>query len=477
MALKFPDILEHNNPANPLVDITELRGNSYPIGELDETGSIPSNKRNLGAIVFASSSQEFYGFYGATTESADWDDTDNWRTLSTFTGSYSGSFTGSFSGSVAELSKIVVDGQVSASLFSGSFVGDGTGLTGLPAAAIATYTNPADNRIITSVDSSTVNAEANLTFDGSTLAVTGDAEITGNTTLGDDGGDTVTINAGTIDVPNIEAGTDNSVVVYNGSTLVTDEIDSRVWGTTLVDAANGADNRIATFTDANSLNGEANLTYDGSILGVTGTINASSTITGSGLQLTSVPAGTDNTVLILASDNTVSSDEIDSRVWGTTLLDGSLTATRVPYASDSDTLIDSTNLTFNGTTLVANAATITTDLLVSGDLTVVGTASFQHTDSLTVADRFILLASGSNSEGMGGLVIQQDTQDVGEVFSWDNTTSRWATTGSFNAATNTFTPEAFMASVIDIDGGNSDIAKYQKNGNIRVESGDIYIYS
>lgn len=452
MALKFPDILEHNNPANPLVDITELRGNSYPIGELDETGSIPSNKRNLGAIVFASSSQEFYGFYGATTESADWDDTDNWRTLSTFTGNYTGSFTG-------------------------SFIGDGSGLTGLPAAAITSYTNPTSNGIITSVDSSTVNAEANLTFDGSTLTVTGDASITGNTTLGDASGDTVTINAATIDVPNIAAGTDNSVVVYNGSTLVTDEIDSRVWGTTLVGAANGADNRIATFTDANSLNGEANLTYDGSILGVTGTINASSTITGSGLQLTSVPAGTDNTVLILASDNTVSSDEIDPRVWGSTLLSGSLTSTRVPYASNSNTLIDSTNLTFNGTTLVANAATITTDLLVSGDLTVVGTASFQHTDSLTVADRFILLASGSNSAGMGGLVIQQDTQDVGEVFSWDNTTSRWATTGSFNAATNTFTPEAFMASVIDIDGGNTDIAKYQKNGNIKVDSGEIYIYS
>jgi len=33
-----------------------------------------------------------------------------------------------------------------------------------------------------------------------------------------------------------------------------------------VDAANGADNRIATFTDSDSLNGEANLTFDGTIL-------------------------------------------------------------------------------------------------------------------------------------------------------------------------------------------------------------------
>ena len=456
MALKFPDILEHNNPANPLVDITELRGNSYPIGELSETGSIPTNKRNLGAIVFASSSQEFYGFYGETTSSSDWDDTSNWKTLSTFTGSYSGSFSGSF---------------------SGSYFGDGSNLTGIDA-AINSYTNPANNRIITSVDSSTVNAEANLTFDGSTLTVTGATSITGETILGDASNDPTTINGETVKLTNVPAGNSDKVLILDGeSNIVTDEIDSRVWGTTLVDAANGVNNRLATFSDANSLNGEANLTFDGSVLGITGTINATSTITGSGLQLTSVPAGTDNTVLVLNSVGGVVSDEIDSRVWGSTLIDGSLTSGRVPYASDANTIQDSTNLTFNGTTLVANAATITNDLLVSGDLTVAGTASFQHTDSLQVADRFILLASGSNSAGMGGLVVQQATQDIGEVFSWDNTTSRWATTGSFDASSNTFTPEAFMASVIDVDGGNTDIAKYQKNGNIKVDSGEIYIYA
>jgi hypothetical protein len=37
-----------------------------------------------------------------------------------------------------------------------------------------------------------------------------------------------------------------------------------------LDAANGVDNRIATFTDSDSLNGEANLTFDGSTLTVTG---------------------------------------------------------------------------------------------------------------------------------------------------------------------------------------------------------------
>ena len=46
------------------------------------------------------------------------------------------------------------------------------GATGA-SAGITSYTNPADNRVITSVSSTTINAESNLTFDGSTLTVTG----------------------------------------------------------------------------------------------------------------------------------------------------------------------------------------------------------------------------------------------------------------------------------------------------------------
>jgi hypothetical protein len=60
------------------------------------------------------------------------------------------------------------------------------------AGAVTSYTNAADNRVITSVDSSTINGEANLTFDGSVLAVsgnvtaTGTVEPAGDTAAGDD---------------------------------------------------------------------------------------------------------------------------------------------------------------------------------------------------------------------------------------------------------------------------------------------------
>ena len=65
---------------------------------------------------------------------------------------------------------------------------------------------------------------------------------------------------GTINAPNIGTGTDNSVVVLDSSGFfVTDEIDSRVWGTSLVDGS-GSANHVAFWSDANSL------TYDSSQL-------------------------------------------------------------------------------------------------------------------------------------------------------------------------------------------------------------------
>ena len=58
---------------------------------------------------------------------------------------------------------------------------DGTDAAWASAAsgAVSSYTNSTDNRVITSVDSTTINGEANLTFDGSVLAVAGNVTATG----------------------------------------------------------------------------------------------------------------------------------------------------------------------------------------------------------------------------------------------------------------------------------------------------------
>ena len=63
-----------------------------------------------------------------------------------------------------------------------ALVSNGTDISWGSGGAISTYSNATNNRVVTSVDSSSVNSEANLTFDGSTLAVTGAATV--STTLG-----------------------------------------------------------------------------------------------------------------------------------------------------------------------------------------------------------------------------------------------------------------------------------------------------
>jgi len=138
------------------------------------------------------------------------------------------------------------------------------------------------------------------------------------------------------------------------------------------------------------------------------------------------------------------------------------------------------NTSASGQTITINLddSISVTDAIVTGDLTVYGTASFANTENLLVADRFVLFASGSTTAGDGGIVVQQGTQDFGDLFGYEATAARWGVQTNFDSATNSMAPEAYMSAVIDLAvPGQIDSPKYQKNGNIKVQSGEIYIYS
>lgn len=122
-------------------------------------------------------------------------------------------------------------------------------------------------------------------------------------------------------------------------------------------------------------------------------------------------------------------------------------------------------------------------LTLTGNLAVLGTASFQNTQNLLVADRFVLFASGSNTTGDGGIVVQQGTQNIGELYGYDSGTTRWGFTSSFNATGNSFVPVVYAGAVetsavapsaAPIYGGASN-----GFGTIHVDSntGDIFIYA
>ena len=135
-------------------------------------------------------------------------------------------------------------------------------------------------------------------------------------------------------------------------------------------------------------------------------------------------------------------------------------------------------MTFDGTTL-----TVTGNEVITGNLTVQGTASFQQTTNLEVADRFVLFASGSNTAGDGGIVVQQGTQNVGELYGYENSINRWGFTSSFDASSPSFTAAAMVTTTevgivtptaAPVYGGASN-----GFGNIYVktDTGDIFIYA
>ncbi len=198
--------------------------------------------------------------------------------------------------------------SASAGIHAGTFTGDGAGITGIPAASVGAAGSTTQ---VQYNNGGNFAGSSNLVFDGSTLTVAGhvtasvsisgstiygtelysfgnvhalgNLTIDGNATLGNASGDSVTINAATVNIPNVAAGTDNTVVVYNGSTLVTDEINSKVWGTDLIDKTGTPERfEIAVWADSDTVEGKSQLTYDGNgVLAITGSISGSGNISGS----------------------------------------------------------------------------------------------------------------------------------------------------------------------------------------------------
>ena len=172
-----------------------------------------------------------------------------------------------------------------------------------------------------------------------------------------------------------------------------------------------------------------------------------------------------------------------------TLLNSNVTATDVGLGNvtNESKATMFTSPSFTGT---ATAAALT----VTGDLSVAGTASFNNTTNLSVADKYILLNSGSEgaNQDSGGIVIQgaSGTSGLGALFGYASgsansvSTRRWAVNSSFDADTGgDFTPEAFMSTVIlsSVEGSTDQdavAAQYKKPGNIFVDesNGIPYIY-
>jgi hypothetical protein len=212
---------------------------------------------------------------------------------------------------------------------------------------------------------------------------------------------------------------------------------------------------------------------------------------------------------ISVKDGGIDADALAAAVAGTGLSGGGGSALSVDYGSSAgDAVEGNTTITLTQTSgeidITGTAAqalgggpsytigladtitgnrTFSNNVNISGDLIVNGTASFQNTTNLEVKDRFVLFASGSGGTGDGGIVVQQATQNVGELFGYDSGATRWGVTSSFAADSAAYTPDAFMSAVTTLSSTNPNTSgpasRYNAAGNIYVSSGDssIWIYA
>ncbi len=284
-----------------------------------------------------------------------------------------------FNGSLLQVSGTV---SASAAISASSFFGDGSNLTGIGGGGIS-FNGSTANGLVTYGGASTADVEPNLTFNGSLLQVSG------------------TVSA--------SAAISASSFYGDGSSL------TGVTGT-ISAVANGADNRVATFSSDTALNGEANLTFDGSTLSVPAvTSSVGILITGSAPNLAVgaanpspstvmfnvVPRNTDNKVLMLAQSQEASGNRTIFAVTGSgkvliggTNIDGVLNVS----GSDAETLISAKADTV-GTAFTLNSA---------GDGIFAGIVSASAAISAST-----FYGDGSNLTGIGG---------GGGGISWDGST-------------------------------------------------------
>jgi hypothetical protein len=144
---------------------------------------------------------------------------------------------------------------------------------------------------------------------------------------------------------------------------------------------------------------------------------------------------------------------------------------------------------------VTGSSTFHDNVTIQGDLTVAGTASFQHANNLAIADQFILLNSGSATFQDSGFVINTgNSGNSGSAFFLEtsNTTSgtasqngRFAVAGNVQPNATTVTAEEYATTTL-ITGSAPNIASIPQfggnllgHGNMWVDSfnGEIYIYA
>ena len=287
----------------------------------------------------------------------------------------------------------------------GMTVDDALGVSGESTLASAIISDLTATRVVLAGTSGAIEDSANMTFDGSTLAVTG--AITGSTTA------TITgnITGGNLTTTGL---TDTATLHTSGeATLASAIVEDLTADQILVPGAGGA------------LESTNKLTFDETTLGVTGAITATTTatITGNitGGNLTTAGL-TDSATLHTSGLATMASAVVET-----------LTDNQVVVSGTSGAVESTSNLTFDETTLaITGALTATTTAVITGNVTggnLITAGLVSSTGNVTGGN---LVTAGSITDGA---LISSDgtvTGGVAATFSGQISGGSFTTAGGLN---------------------------------------------
>jgi len=162
------------------------------------------------------------------------------------------------------------------------------------------------------------------------------------------------------------------------------------------------------------------------------------------------------------------------------------------YTAGGSNLATALNTDLGGDFTIGNqssdTATFSGGVIIDGNLTVQGTQTSQNVTNLLVEDKFILLNSGSDS-GDGGIVVQTHSGYSGSALFYDDSASRWGLTKADDTAQSatSATPRQYIVSVSGstsapaVGSNPQDFGAADTNRigmmHIETDTGDIYIWS
>lgn len=380
-------------------------------------------------------------------------------------------------------------GLIHSGSFSGSFQGDGSNLTGITATSLDIDLFGSDLTGIT-----VVGTDKLILSDNGTEGRISVSQLA--TPLAGTG---LEANAGTIRIATSAAGdglqggggsalaVDSTVLRTTGFGIISSsaQIASDISGSfTSVSASIAAD--IASITTSFTLSADSgtNDTFNsGETLTFTGANGISTVVTNNQIQITAGGALFSGSAQItLGGDLSGTADTASVvKVQGVAITSGEASQ----IANIDTTTINATQWGYVGALdqgLATSNSPSFANLTVTGDLTVQGDTTELQVSNLNVEDQFILLNSGSIT-GDSGIIFggANGAANTGVGLIWDysynSNDGRLAIVNTLAAgATGVQTPSYSIAGVFEGTAANAATAQADHVGNIRVESGEIYIY-